>query len=222
VPFFRRKSARTVIGPDGTEYVPVPTDEFDEMLGPLVERAVGMYEPGVLPKYADLAAKLALTEIILPQESGSIEPTAGDLNMSLSATTLGYVSRLAEFEFIEQSQSNEHLRAFLAYAYGERAFGEDWFANIVGTAGSLMNGAAQDPFGADTAPLLGAVGIGYDARQRFGFAVIASLLTEPDSGHTRTLDAIMPRHLYECWRFGYWLAACDASLPDDARASLSS
>lgn len=102
------------------------------MLGPLVERALAMYGPGVLPKYADVAARLALTQIVLPQESGSIEPTASDLNMALAATTLGYVSRVAEFEFIEQPQPNEHLGAFLTYAFGERAFGEDWFANVVG------------------------------------------------------------------------------------------
>src|SRR4051794_10483832 len=180
--FLRRRSKRSeFVGPDGETYVAVPEEEVDEWLHPLGEQVFARIESSV-PEYVDLAAKTALTQVVLPQLPVASEPSPMDHRMAYTAARVGYFSRVVEFEqrSVNADEHNPHLEDLMVYTASRASFGNDWFANVIGPAAMLMNAAVKDPQGA--ADVLGPVGLGDEARRRWGAWAMASLLREPDTG----------------------------------------
>jgi hypothetical protein len=60
----------------------------------------------------------------------------------------------------------------------------------------------------------------HDTRADMCARLVGRLLTTPE-GEERIIEGIGPRDLGHCWRYDYYLRACERCLPDDARASLA-
>jgi hypothetical protein len=218
MPLFKRgRKPASITGPDGVEYRAVPQAEADELLIALGTRAGELYgQP--LPDYIELAAKTVPVSL-LPKGAS---PTANDIGLMYSSVRLNYVARVAEFERYSKGDYSAELHGALVAAEHGRMAGDDWFATLTTLAMGLAGEAMTDPYRPDVAPMFGPPGIGHQQRRRWRHALVSNLLTDPDSGHPRDPDVITHELLYHLWEFGYWLRACDASLPDDARSYLAS
>jgi hypothetical protein len=203
--FRRKQKPPTVIGSDGTEYVAVPDEEANAMLEPLAHEAFELARQP-LAEHIGLAMSLVLSDVVLSDQ----EPTEQDRRLGYSAGLLGYCARMTEFRMLNESEFNPELAEMIAHFESDHTFGEDWFATIMGVTAMLMNASATAPHRPDVAPMLGPIGIGYDMRERLGTGMMTAFLS------AETPDDIGLSELYECWRFGHWYRAGDASLPDEA------
>jgi hypothetical protein len=125
---------------------------------------------------------------------------------------LGYQTRAAEFEKLGEDSRNPALTSMLNDAFRASSFGDGWFSNVCGTAGTLMNASEQAPFDPDVAELLAPVGVGHHMRDQMLADLVGRLFVTP-GGQERDLGDLGPLDLAHCWRYCYYLHACEQSLP---------
>jgi hypothetical protein len=101
-----------------------------------------------------------------------------------------------------------------------RTLHEDWWATMCTTASGLMNHSLDDPFAPGVVGVLAPVGAGHQVHAQMCVRLLTRLLTTPD-GEPWLPDGITRHELAVCWFYGYYLRACEMSLPDDARTSLA-
>jgi hypothetical protein len=140
---------------------------------------------------------------------------------------MGTVARTAELEFTEEDERHPGVTSFLVDAHAGQWFGHEWFQTVCATASTITNAAISGPSENEEVAeaqvqLLGRpVGLGAQGRQRFAHHAIESILSDADTGAERDVGGLTPNALTRCWLFGYYLGACAASLPDEARSELA-
>jgi hypothetical protein len=138
----------------------------------------------------------------------------------LVAAKLGYQLRVVEFEDLSLEDSNDELTEVMLQMVAEGKTGEGWFPNVCGTATMLMNASLKAPYEPGPASWLASVGAGHDVHAAMCASMVNSVLTTPE-GADRVIEGISAEDLTYAWRYGYYLRACEMSLPDDARDSLA-
>jgi hypothetical protein len=218
---FRRKPKErpSITGPDGVEYVEMSASDLDRALHDSISSTIELVR-NPAPRVIDLAMKVALPMVrpgrVTPDEADEARPadvTPEEALFAGTAAKLGYEARKVEIAYHDLKDRNESLSSFIAYAHEED---DDWFATLSRVALMLTGAALAEPFPTgDTADLLGDTGLGYETRQYFAMRLLESLLTDPETGGPRLLPGdLTTNELYECWLFGYYLDACEASVPD--------
>lgn len=204
---FRRKPKEppSVVGPDGVEYVAMPTSELDRALDELTAWTIDRLDTPA-PKTIALAL-----QVVLPNMVRS-DATADEARFAGTAAKLGYDARKIEVGYHKLNDRNESLSLFLAHVHDEEA---DWFQTLCRVAQMLADAASAEAFPTGvTADLLGDTGLGYEGRHRFAMHLLDCLLTHPETGEPRQPPGeLTTSELYECWSFGYYLDACEASVP---------
>ena len=140
-----------------------------------------------------------------------------------TAAKLGYLWRIAEFEYINQPEApNDALRAYLLENHTEAVFGADWFPNVCGTAAALRAMSIDAPDAQETAVLLDPVGLGSDMHAKMCEDSVGRLVMDDDD-RERDLDGagVTVGDLVVSWGFGYYLRVCEKSLPGEAIAALA-
>jgi hypothetical protein len=92
------------------------------------------------------------------------------------------------------------------------------YETITRAATALM-AMAEGPPEPRTEALLAPRGMGHDTRCRLGEMMVDATLAQPRPTPWR-LGWVDAEVLLDCWRYGYYLAACAASLPSTADAEL--
>jgi hypothetical protein len=171
------------------------------------------------PYWVDVALRSALitlrSQAMRDLEAGRFPADGSSLSYTL--TRLGFAARRAECEALDLPERNPDLADLIDHGFAARV-GKDWYETITRTAVTLME-AAQSPPEPRTAALLAPRGMGHDARRRLGEMMVDATLSS-ERGRPWKLGWIDASVLLECWRYGYYLSACAASLPPAASPAL--
>jgi len=131
---------------------------------------------------------------------------------------LGFAARRAECAYFGAGEANPALTGLLTQLHASSA-GDDWFGIVWQTAVNMIDNADRNPWAPDVEPILAPQGMGHDARRRLADLVVDSVLRS-ERGRPWELGSVSTETLARCWRFGYYLSACDASLPPEAEREL--
>jgi len=82
-----------------------------------------------------------------------------------------------------------------------------------------MNYAMKDPFDPGVVGVLAPIGVGHDLHNQMCVRLIAPFFDTPE-GLSWLANGADRHALAKCWFYGYYLRACEMSLPDVAGESL--
>ncbi len=197
-------------------------EEPDDPEALLVQIANRSFELGNTnpPYWLEVAFQTILTDIHGPwiPAREKAHPGKDAFSMTYSAARLGFAARRAECEILRQPEVNRDVEAVIRDGFGQ-GIGEDWFAVVCNTASSLMYAADHYPERVPTNAALAPLGIGHANRRRLGGMTVDHILYDED-GTRLHLGSVSVAAIVECWRFGYYLSACNASLPPSAAEEL--
>lgn len=217
-----KKLARelTSSAPDDTKYVAVPMERTESWYLMLCQKAVDQVENPVA-HWIYLAEVSTFSETVRKMRGEeSAEGTREQTEAALVAAKLGYQLRVVEFEDLSLEDSNDELTEVMLQMVAEGKTGEGWFPNVCGTAAMLMNASLKAPYEPGPASWLAQVGAGHDVHAAMCASMVNSVLTTPE-GADRVIEGVSAEDLTYAWRYGYYLRACEMSLPDHARESLA-
>lgn len=217
-----KKLARelTSSAPDDTKYVAVPMERTESWYLMLCQQAADRVENPV-PHWVYLAEVSSFSNTVLKMRGEeNAEGTRDQTEAALVAAKLGYQLRVVEFEDLGLEDSNAELTSVMLQMMIEETSGEGWFSNVCGAAGILMNASVKAPYDPGPASWLAPVGAGHDVHAAMCASMVNSVLTTPE-GADRVIEGISAEDLAYAWRYGYYLRACEMSLPDVARESLA-
>jgi hypothetical protein len=203
--------------PDGTEYVVVPMERTESWSLMLCQKAADRVENPV-PHWVYLAQVGSFSNTVRKvRGEENAEGTRGQTEAALVAAKLGYQLRVVEFEDLGEEDSNAELTKTMLQMVDEDNAGEGWFPNVCGTAAMLMNASLEAPYDPGIASYLEPVGAGHDIHA----AMCASMVEWVTPPEGVDLAGISVEDLAYAWRYGYYLRACEMSLPDIARDDLA-
>ena len=210
-------------GPDGTAYVPVSGEEFDEVLGPVALCAFDRFEDPV-PGFIEEALRHASRPVAEGQRESRSRPfdvvrLAYAAGLVRTACKLGYATRIAEFERLAERDYNLHLEEFMGQWETQSSTWIDWFAAVCAAAYMLVSAAHKEPYSSDSARLLSPVGVGHGAHRDLCSWELTARISGPEA--EEAMKEISGHELADCWGFGYYLRACEMSLPAAARVALA-
>jgi hypothetical protein len=217
---FGRKGQPSLIGPDGTQYVVVPTERTEGWYLMLCQQAADRVEQPVA-HWVDLAQHLSFSNTVRKMRGEeNADGTHEQHEAAYVAAKLGYQLRVVEFEDLRLEDSNANLAEVMRQMVAEHRTGDGWFPNVCGTAATLMNASLKAPYDPEPASWLAPVGAGHDVHANMCATLVNSVLTTPN-GDDRVIEGINAEDLTYAWRYGYYLRACEMSLPDDGRDALA-
>jgi hypothetical protein len=184
-------------------------DLVDSAAPNFVERAHAAASPGLLEHQGEALAR--------PFETIRAAYAVG---LASQASRLGYATRVAEFEQHPQADYSPQLEQFMRDAYQRKTFGADWHQTVCGTARRLLEAGHKELRSPQRAQLQQPVGIGHDAQRALCSWELGAHIH--DSKADEAMKEITDGELAECWGYGYYLRACEMSLPEEARAELAS
>lgn len=215
-----RKRQPSVIGPDGAEYVVVPKERTESWYLMLCRQAADRVEHPVA-HWVDLAQHISFSDIVRKMRGEeNAEGTHDQHEAAYVAAKLGYQLRVVEFEDLGLEDRNNELTETMLHMMVKCSSGAGWFPNVCGAAGMLMNASIKAPYDPAVTGLLTPVGAGHDVHADICATMVNSVLTTPDGGD-RAIEGINVEDLTYAWRYGYYLRACEMSLPGDGRDSLA-
>jgi hypothetical protein len=173
-----------------------------------------------VPKWVHLAKLVSFSNVRKMCGEEDAEGSPDQVQAAYAAAGLGYQLRIVEFEDLELGDGNDNLTEVML-AFHERPSGADWFATMCSTAGLLTSASLKGPYDPKVAGLLAPVGAGHDVHAAMCGSCVHAVLTTPE-GDERVVQGISEEDLALAWRYGYYLQACEMSLPDEARTALAS
>lgn len=211
-------------GPQGVRHPPLPTETFDELVQSVALRAFDIADD-TDPGFIELAHREACPPLLERQRELKDRPV--DLirvsyaaGLAQRASKLGYATRTVEFEQQAESDYNPHLEQFLRDAHHRQTLGADWFATVCNAARLMHRAAHKEPYSPDTARLLRPLGNGHNAQRDLCAWELGAQINGSEAAEA--MKEITDRELADCWGSGYYLRACEMSLPQEAHAELAS
>ncbi len=207
------------VGPDGMEYVVLPTEQTDVLAEQLGDRIAPRLEDPV-DDWVRLAISVAFPSVVLPMRAEPDPESGEQARLAHTAAKLGYVARIVEFETITEEDCNLQLTATMSHAHEDGRLGGDWFATVCGTAKILLDISIEEPYDPEAGVILAPVGIGHDMHIQMCVDLLGRLMMTDDD-QERDLAGMSIDELVRCWRYGYYIRGCEMSLSDEARTSLA-
>jgi hypothetical protein len=211
-------------GPDGVKHPPLPAEAFDDLVQSVARRAFDIAgDTG--PEFIELAHRQACPSLVERQRQLTDRPfdlirVSYAAGLAHRASKLGYATRTVEFEHRLEPDYNPHLQQFMHRAHAQQTLGSDWFATLCGAARLLLRAAHKEADPGDTARLLKPVGIGPRAQRDLCAWELGAQIN--DSAAEEAMKEITDAELADCWGYGYYLRACEMSLPPEATPALAS
>jgi hypothetical protein len=199
MPLFRRRPDPRPTRDDGTTGVPASSEQVDDWVAEVAKR-VQKRTQNDPAAWIDLLLSSTYA-VVVDRMSGDEVPFEASL-LARRVAKFGYEARGVELELLHEPSANERLGAFLWRLRTEQ--GSDLIGSAVTAAGVLVNASRKDPGGADSS-LLEPLGLGHRAHARL-FAVLAG-------GSAAVEPSPQAAELMLCARWGYYVHACEASLP---------
>ena len=211
----------------------LPPEADNKSLNRIALRAFGIIE-GAVPGFIERAQQTACPSILERRHDAGATPfdvirIAHAAGIAHLASKLGYATRIAEFEQLDVADYNRHLEAFLIEAASREAALESaaggtgihaaWYATLVSTARVLTRAAEREARSPGDCQLLEPTALGRAAHRELR-AWELEVRTQSAVAQ-EALKEISASELADCWDFGYYLRACEMSLPVDARAALA-
>lgn len=211
-------------GPDGDRHPPLPTEAFDELVQSVALRAFDIADD-THDGFIELAHREACPPLVELQRKLKDRPfdlirVSYAAGLAQRASKLGYATRTVEFEHHAETDYTPHLERFLRDAQHRHTLGADWFATICGAAHLLQRAAHKEPYSPHTALLLRPLGNGHSAQRELCAWELGAQIN--DSEAEEAMKEITDQELADCWGYGYYLRACEMSLPPEARSALAS
>ncbi|MBV8987997.1 MAG: hypothetical protein JO372_05480 [Solirubrobacterales bacterium] len=202
-----------------TEEESMAEASLDAVMAEISERAVALAERPS-PSWADLAehAVLEMPDLGIAPAAELAVPGRDAGSLTYTIARLGFAARGAECAYFGANEANPALTNLLAQLHSSGA-ADSWVEIVWRTAVAMIENADKNPWAPDVAPVLAPQGVGHEARRRLADLVVDSVLRS-ERGRPWELGYVSKETLARCWRFGYYLAACDASLPPGARHEL--
>lgn len=216
--FFGKKRA-PFVGPDGTEYAVLPTDQVEPLVGSLGDRTAARLEEPV-PPWVNATQLLCFARVV-GQMREVPEPTNDQVRWARTAAKLGYEARVVEFGDLDTDDHNDELTEAIWLSKRKETFGAEWFQAIGGMAHLLLKLSIEKRYEPDAASLLAPIGLGHDIHTEMSVDLIGRIVAT-DEDEMRDLEGVISlAELGQCWRYGYYVRACEMSLPDEARSALA-
>jgi hypothetical protein len=205
--------------PTGTKWVAVPTEQTESWyLGLCNQAAARVDEP--VAKWVDLAQHISFSDTVRNMRGEArTEGTHAQHEAAYVSSKLGYQLRIVEFTDLDLEDNNDELADVMRQMFGEKRAGAGWFENVCGTASMLMRVLEKEPDG-PAGRWLAPIGAGREMHMHMCLTLVNSVLTTPD-GVRRNIEGITFGDLTHAWRYGYYLRACEMSLPDEGRTALA-
>lgn len=199
--------------------VAVHEDQLRDWAAVLAHEAAQRAYDVPLPEYADLYAKIAISDVCGSERAAGLPGSTHSLAYNL--VVQGYACRAVEIEATTSGgEASEALGHCLTAAHNNRTFGDDWFAAVTGTAGTLADERHRERELVKHLRQYLAEG-GGEAFTAECYAVSAGVtvagIDEQEPGASESLS---PAETGRLWHTGYWLRALNESLPGQARAAL--
>ena len=212
---FGKKRPPSVVGPDGEPWVVVPTEKTESWYLMLCEQARDRIEEPTV-HWVDLAMHLSFSDTVRKARGeASADGTRVQHGATYAAAKLGYQLRVVELNDLDIEDWNEELAYMIRWMMAEQNGGDTWFQNVCATAAMLMNASIKEPYSPDVQHLLAPVGAGPDMHADMRATMVNAVLTKPDIGDQIRAD-VSAEDLSCAWGYGYYLRACERSLPDEA------
>jgi len=222
MPLFRKRRT-TIVGPDGTEYVPVDESVANDMAVMLSDRTVENLEREVTPWVQYLLGETYGYMVRglrgEPGHEGDEVPQQ-PASYALTAAKAGYEARTAEFAFLGQESSSPMVTDLIAHLVRSPEHAQSPLGAVALAASTMMNASHQGPHDPAHAQYLTPIGAGHDMHARMFAILTGCLLGQADTGDIREVAGISIYQLGMCMRYGYYVHACQASLPDGLRTAL--
>jgi hypothetical protein len=188
-------------------------NDRDQYLSSIGDRAVALAADAP-PYWLDVAAQSVLVnaELALVPEPDLARPGPDAHSLAYTAARLGINARRAECQAIGLPEEENWLRDLLERNH-DRSGGSDWFRTVCVTAAGLVRIAEEDRG-------MSPSGLGQEMYLRLGELIVQAMLSDA-SAAGRQLGTVTTATVFRCWHFGYYLSACNGSLPVPATAELS-
>ena len=222
MPLFRKRRP-TVVGPDGTEYVPVDEHVAHEMAVMLSDRTVENLEREI-SHWVRYVLGETYGYVVCGLRGESLhegeEVPQQPASCALTAAKAGYEARIAEFTFLEQDSSNPVVTDLIGHLVRSPEHAQSPVGAVALAASTMMNASHQAPHDPEYAQYLTPIGAGHEIHARMFAILTGCLLGQDDAGQLGEIPGIGINELGMCMRYGYYVHACQASLPDEVRAAL--
>jgi len=206
-------------GPDGTEYAAVSTDQVEPLVASLGDKTAARLEEPV-PPWVN-AIQLLCCARVVGHTREVPEPTNDQVRWARTAAKLGYEARVVEFQDLDRDDHNDELTEAIWLSKRKETFGAEWFQVIGGMAHLLLKLSIEKRYEPDAASLLAPIGLGHDIHTEMSVDVIGRIVVTDDDAMRDLEGVITLGELGQCWRYGYYVRACEMSLPDEARSALA-
>lgn len=195
------------------------SEDFNQHLGDIALRAFDLVDARVATcierALREPSLSLAEQQQGRPFEFVRLAYAAG---LASTASRLGYATRVAEFEQVAEPDFNPHVAEFIEQAAEPSGAGPDWFGAVCRTARVMLRAAHKEPYSFDTAILLVPVGLGHEAHRDLCAWELGARIEGPEA--EEAMKEVSGYELADCWGYGYYLRACEMSLPKAAGATL--
>lgn len=217
---FGKRTPPDVVGTDGVTYVHVPVEETENYVGTLSEKAADILDDQPLDRWMQLAHEVSFRTVVDRMRAMETSPTRDQAQVAYTATKMGYVARIVEFEDLDLEDQNMELTEDLVLVESQGRFGDGWYPTACGMAHNLVNFSLNKGDDPEVASVLAPIGAGFDVHRRLCVRLLGRLLRTPE-GVDFEPDGITRPELANCWYYGYYLRAVEMALPDQAREALS-
>jgi hypothetical protein len=217
---FGKRQRAEFVASDGTEYVAVPTEEIKALVAPLGNKtAARMDEP--MACWVDLLQVLCFARVVGHLRDETLEPTNDQVRWARTAARLGYLFRIVEFETLNEDDHNSALAEWIRLVQRKSEWGEEWFQAVGGITQLLLKLSIENRNEPDAEKLLAPTGLGHDVHTEMSIDSLGRIIMDEDDKPRDLEGVISPRELGHCWRYGYYLRACEMSLPEEAKEELA-